>query len=109
MRQLSVAPRAAGNEIILPASAFAEVLVDASRLGTAAVRTTEAFVDIAVDLVYNVDRAVTRTAAAYRPHHRALQLPDAFVLAVGAILDADAVLTADAKWSQVDERVRLIR
>ncbi len=100
--------RADGDDIILPASALAEVLVGASRLGAGAVRTTEDFVDTIVDQVHSIDRFVARSAAAYRSGHRSLRLPDAFVLAVGATLNADSVLTADARWAKVDRRVRVI-
>jgi predicted nucleic acid-binding protein len=100
--------RAAGDDIVLPASALAEVLVGASRLGPSAVRTTEAFVDTIVDEVHVIDRAVARAAAQYRSSHRSLRLPDAFVLAVGSTLSADAVLTADTRWAKVDRRVRVI-
>jgi predicted nucleic acid-binding protein len=100
--------RANGDEVILPASALAEVLVGASRLGAGAVRTTEAFVDTIVDHVYDIDRSVARSAANYRAAHKAIRLPDAFVLAVGATLNADTVLTADATWAKVDRRVRVI-
>lgn len=100
--------RANGDDIILPASALAEVLVGASRLGAGAVRTTEAFVDAIVDQVHSIDRSVARTAAAYRSTHKSIRLPDAFVLAVGATLNADAVLTADTRWAKVDRRVHVI-
>ncbi len=100
--------RADGDEIILPASALAEVLVGASRIGPAAVRTTEAFVDAIVDQVYDIDRSVARAAAGYRARHASVRLPDAFVLAVGATLNADTVLTADKRWGKVDPRVRVI-
>jgi len=100
--------RADGYEIILPASALAEVLVGASRIGGGAVRTTEAFVNAIVDQVYDIDRSVARAAAGYRARHASVWLPDAFVLAVGATVNADAVLTADTRWTKVDRRVRVI-
>ncbi|HLQ61238.1 MAG TPA: PIN domain-containing protein [Candidatus Acidoferrales bacterium] len=100
--------RDAGHEVILPASALAEVLVGASRLGARAVRKTEAFVDAVVDRVEAIDRAAARTAAGYRARQSSLRLPDAFVLAVGSILKADAVLTADSRWAKVDRRVDVI-
>jgi predicted nucleic acid-binding protein len=100
--------RVAGDAIILPASALAEVLVGASRMGPRAIQTTEAFVDKVVDRVHDIDRGVARLAASYRAGHRSVRLPDAFVLAVGAAIDAEVVLTADARWSKVDRRVRVI-
>ena len=100
--------RAAGDDIILPASALAEVLVGASRLGAGAVRTTEAFVDTIVDQVHSIDRTVARSAAAYRSAHKSIRLPDALVLAVGATLDAHTVLTSDTRWAKIDRRVQVI-
>lgn len=100
--------RAGGERIVLPASALAEVLVGASRIGAAAVRTTEAFVDSVIDTVHDIDHRVARSAAAYRARYASLRLPDALVIAVGAAIDADAILTADKKWSRTDRRVRVI-
>lgn len=101
--------RAAGDRVILPASVLAEVLVGASRLGNGAVKTAEAFIDSLVDSVRDIDRQVARAAASYRARYPSLRLPDALVLAVGSILNADTILTADARWSRVDRRVRVIR
>ena len=100
--------RAAGERLVLPASALAEVLVGASRLGGEAVGRTEAFVDAIIDDVHPIDRETARAAAELRARHRSLRLPDAFVLAVGKILQASAVLTADQAWQRVDPRVRVI-
>jgi predicted nucleic acid-binding protein len=100
--------RVDGAYLILPASAFAEALVAASRIGPAAVKTTEAFVDTLIDAVQDIDRPVARAAASYRARHPALRLPDAFVLAVGDTTEADAILTADKRWRKVDKRVRVL-
>jgi len=100
-----------GSEMCIrdrPASALAECLVGAYRIGAAAVKTTEAFVASIVDRVHDIDAAVAREAARLRARHKSLLLPDAFVLAVGVVLDADAVLTADARWAKVDSRVRVL-
>jgi len=100
--------RAAGDRLVLPASALAEVLVGASRLGGQAIERMERFVDAIIDEVHPIDRETAKVAAGYRARHRSLRLPDAFVLAVGAVLDATAVLTADQAWRSVDARVRVI-
>jgi len=101
--------RSRGGQILLPASAFAEVLVGATRLGTEAIIRTEGFVDAVVDVVHPIDRDVARVAAALCGHHRSLRLPDALVLAVGRVTDASAILTADAGWRRVDKRVQVVR
>lgn len=101
--------RSGGRQIVLPASALAEVLVGASRLGSEAVRRTEAFVDSVVDRVQPIDRDVARVAAALRAGHRSLRLPDAMVLAVGRVVEASAIVTADARWRRVDRRVQVVR
>jgi len=93
----------------LPASAFAEVLVGASRLGGEAIRRTEAFVDSVVEVVHPIDRDVAKVAAALRAGHRSLRLPDALVIAVGRVTDASAILTADTTWRGIDRRVRVVR
>ncbi|TAN32886.1 type II toxin-antitoxin system VapC family toxin [bacterium] len=108
VRSLRLA-RSRQHRILLPASAFAEVLVGASRLGADAVRTTEAFVDSIVDIVHPIDREVARAAAALRAGHKALRLPDALVLAVGRVTDASSILTADARWRGVEKRVQVVR
>jgi predicted nucleic acid-binding protein len=100
--------RAAGRRLVIPATVLAEVLVSASRVGPAAVATTEAFVDTIIDSVRDIDREIARSAASYRSRHHFLRLPDALVVATGLVSDADAVLTADEKWKQVDQRVDLI-
>jgi PIN domain nuclease of toxin-antitoxin system len=84
-------------------------LVGASRLGAEAIRTTEAFVDSVVDVVYPIDRDVARVAAALRARHRSLRLPDALVLAVGRVSRASSILTADARWNRIDKRVEVVR
>jgi predicted nucleic acid-binding protein len=100
--------RRARHQVVLPASALAELLVGATRLGPAAVRTIEAVVEAIVDRVCDVDLEVAKAAVRYRARHRFLRLPDAFVLAVGQVLRAEAVLTADEQWSRADQRVQVL-
>lgn len=101
--------RRQGERVVLPASALAEVLVAASRFGEEAVRSAEARIDRVVDAIGDIDRGVARAAAAYRARHSSLRLPDALVIAVGSVLNADTILTADSRWARVDRRVRVIR
>jgi len=103
------AARGKGSAILLPASAFAEVLVGASRLGPQAMARTEAFVDSIVDQVSPIDRTVAKVAAALRAAHKSIRLPDALVIAVGRSVGASAILTADTRWRGADRRVRVLR
>lgn len=98
----------APGPLVLPASTFAEVLVGATRLGSAAVTATEAAVDDAVDQVRPLCRDVARVAAALRADRCALRLPDAFVIATGEVVEADAVLTGDRRWAGSSSRVRVV-
>jgi len=100
--------RARSQLVVLPASVLAECLVGAYRVGAAAVKATEAFVASIADRVHDIDAAVAREAARLRAQHRSLLMPDAFVIAVGVVLSADSVLTADARWAKIDSRVRVI-
>ena len=95
-----------GDDLRLPASAYAEVLVGAIREG----RVERAREDIEALLVQieSIGTAIADAAAALRAEHRALRLPDALVLATGEALAADAVLTADARWAALTPRVRVI-
>jgi predicted nucleic acid-binding protein len=97
-----------GDELVLPASAYAEALVGPARRGPAALASFDRFV---VDLAVRVEpltREIARQAARLRSRHLALRLPDALVLATGDVLGAGAVLTADAAWPKVSRRVRVI-
>jgi predicted nucleic acid-binding protein len=47
-------------------------------------------------------------AARLRGRHGTLRVPDALVLACADVLDADAVVTADASWRRYSKRVSVI-
>jgi predicted nucleic acid-binding protein len=100
--------RRARDQMVLPATALAELLVGASRLEPAALRTVEALVDAVVDQVREIDREVVGVAVRVRSRHRFLRLPDAMVLAVGQVVEADSVLTTEQQWTRADRRVRLL-
>ena len=55
-----------------------------------------------------MDSAIAREAASIRARTTSLRLPDAFVLATGEVLNADAVLTADFSWPKLTGRAKLI-
>jgi predicted nucleic acid-binding protein len=92
---------------VLPASAYAEVLVDPSRRGPEAVSVVR---HIVADLGIHVQPLTAQAAegaARLRARYSALRLPDAPVLATADALDA-AVLTSDRAWTRVSRRARVI-
>jgi predicted nucleic acid-binding protein len=96
------------DDLVLPATAYAEVLVAPARRGRAALdRVDEALAALAVR-VEPVTSAIARSAATLRARHRTLRLPDALVLAATEVLGAARVLTADRAWARISRKVRLV-
>ncbi len=96
------------DELVLPASAYAESLVGPTRRGPAAVVSFEQFVADFALRIEPLSREIARQAAALRSQHRQLRLPDALILATRDVLDAAVVLTADAAWGKISARVQVI-
>lgn len=105
---MSAIAGARDEELVLPASAYAELLVEPYRHGGAAVRKTEAFIADLGMRVEPVTRDIARRAAALRAKVPSLKLPDALVLATGDALAGATVLTADRAWPAIGKRVRAI-
>ncbi|MGH3545599.1 MAG: type II toxin-antitoxin system VapC family toxin [Mycobacteriales bacterium] len=92
----------------VPASALAESLVATARDAPDSLlalrdRTTRLFGPTRV-----IDDDVAMAAARLRAEHKSLRLPDALVIATGIVDDASVILTGDARWDGVDERVELL-
>lgn len=97
------------EELLVPTSAYAEILVAPYRIGDEAVSEIEAFLsDFSVRL-QAITAEVARAAAQLRSSWRGLRLPDALVLATADGLEADIVLTGDESWARISSRVILIR
>jgi predicted nucleic acid-binding protein len=97
-----------GDNLVLPASAYAEVLVGPLRREDSAAATVD---EILADLgiaIQPITREIARHAAALRAAHSRLRLPDALVLAAGEVLQATSVLTADGVWPRISRRARLV-
>lgn len=96
----------ARDALVLPASAYAEMLVAPQREGAAAVAEVEAFLDALPATVQSITKQIARVASALRAvHGRRLRLPDALVVATALDLHADRVLTTDARWPPLDMAV----
>lgn len=88
-----------GDGLVLPVSAYAECLVSPSRTGQAAIATVDLFLDALPARVEPASRAVGAAAASLRASHgQSLRLPDALVVATAMVLEADRVITTDARW-----------
>ena len=98
----------AGTSLVLPASAYAEVMVKPSHTGSASLAVVDEFVDRLPVAILPIDRQVGRLAAAIRAAHRSIRLPDALVLAIATEIDADRVLTTDRGWPDTGVAVDVI-
>jgi predicted nucleic acid-binding protein len=98
-----------GDDLVLPASAYAECLVGPLRRGAEAATTVDSFLEALPARVEPVTRSIARSAAVLRARHgRALRLPDALVLATAIELHAHRLLTTDAGWPTLDVPVHVI-
>ena len=95
------------EELVLPSSAYAEVLVDPWRRGPDAVAVVRRLVTDVGIRIEPLNEQIAERAARLRAHHRALQLPDALVLATADALDATA-LTCDRSWPRLSRRARVV-
>jgi predicted nucleic acid-binding protein len=94
---------AAGDELLVAATVYAESIVRPLQQGTDA--TVDEFLAAAGISIVPIDRAIARRAAALRAEHRSLRLPDAVSLAT-AIANEAALLTLDKKLGQIAQRVQ---
>jgi PIN domain nuclease of toxin-antitoxin system len=99
--------RASRDECIVIASVLAEILVHPYRTAPQAVSEVEAALAALSMVIRPVDASLARRAAELRASHKSLRLGDALVIAAGDELDAE-VVTADATWSRISRRVRVL-
>lgn len=98
-----------GDIVILPASAYSEVLVSPSRAGPDAIGVVDSVVDGLPMVVEPIDRAIAGAAAGLRATHgRRLKLGDALVIATAVVLEAERVITTDAGWPETPVRIEVI-
>ena len=97
-----------GDELVIPVSAYAECLVSPSRAGQAAIATVDRFLDGLPARVEPATRAIGAAAALRGAHGPSLRLPDALVVATAIVLDADRIITTDARWPALAVRVEVL-
>ena len=95
------------DEKVLPASAFAEVLVIPFRRGEASATEFQRTLSEVPVRIAPITAEIARSAAALRGRHTAVRLADALVLATGAVLEG-TVLTADRSWRRFRSGVQVI-
>jgi predicted nucleic acid-binding protein len=99
----------AAHRLVLPASAYAEVMVAPSTRGSDAMATVDAFVDALPAAIEPATREVAVVAATLRSSQGPrLRLPDALVVATAMVLGAERVLTTDSHWPRLQIPVEVI-
>jgi len=96
------------EELVLPASAYAEMLVGPARRGREAMTAAREFVTDLALRIEPIGADTAERAAGLRALHRGLKLPDALVIATADVLHASSLLTADRSWARVSRRARPI-
>jgi predicted nucleic acid-binding protein len=98
-----------GDDVVLPASAYAETLVAPHRRGPEAVATVDAFLDALPAVVEPATRPIAKRAAELRAAHGSqVRLPDALVIATALVLGAERVITTNARWPTLPIRVEVV-
>ncbi len=87
-----------GDEVLIAATVYAEVIVRPLQQGTVA--KVDEFLAAVSAKVVDVDRPLARTAAELRARHRRLRLPDAVALATALSRDAQ-LLTLEKDLQQI--------
>jgi predicted nucleic acid-binding protein len=99
-----------GDEIAVPASAYAEALVGPARSGPAGRKVVD---DFLMDMAANVEpltrQAAARAAELRATHGRRLKLPDALIVAIAMHLKADRIVTTDRRWPKLPVTVVVAR
>jgi predicted nucleic acid-binding protein len=94
---------ASGDDVVIAATVYAEVIVRPLQHGTDA--KVDEFLTAIDAHVVDVDRALARYAAQLRARHAALRLPDALALATALTTDAQ-FLTLDRGLQKIADRER---
>lgn len=99
---------AGGTDLVLPATVLAEALVGPYRKGADALKAAERALSELAPRIEPIGESAARRAAEIRSRHPTLRLPDALVLAVGDVMQAQSVWTGERGWARISPRVRVI-
>lgn len=94
-------------QFVIPATAYADVVVGAYRKSRRAVLRVQERVNALEIVVAPVTRETAERAAFLRSRRKTgLKLGDLLVIATGDVLHADAVLTA--RWARYNPRIQIV-
>ena len=96
----------AGDELMIPASAYSEALVRPARVGR--LEEAKAVVGDLLMEVVPLSQPIAEAAAMLRARHQPLRLPDALVIATGTSLNAGSILTGDARWRGLAASIEVV-
>ena len=96
------------DDLVAPASVYAEILVGPYRAGPEAVSEAEAFISDFGIRIEPISASIARIGARLRSQRKSLRLPDALVLACGDEIGADVVLTGVESWAKLSKRVAVV-
>lgn len=100
---------ASGETVVLPASAYSEVLVGPFRRNGKSAAVVDSFLETMPATMQPITREIARAAAKLRAEHGPrLRLPDALVIATALELSADRLMTTDRRWPEVGLPIALI-
>lgn len=95
--------RGRGDQIVLPASAYAEGIVYPLRQGPEQTETFREFVRGFPMEIVELDEEIAEAAARLRADHGTrLPLPDALVIATAQVIEADTLITTDRGWPDAE-------
>lgn len=95
------------DDLVVPASVLAEILVRPYTRGPKVVQSVERFL---VDLgtrVHPLDEAIAHRAARLRASHASLRLPDALTVATATVVGG-SILTTDKGWPKLGVAVTVL-
>jgi predicted nucleic acid-binding protein len=101
--------RGRDDDLVVPASAYAEAHVTPSRNGARAIEIYDGLIDRLPSRVEPATRAIGAAAAELRARFGpALKLPDALVIATAEVLNADRILTTDQGWPATGMPIEIV-
>lgn len=108
-RKAFAALRDRGDRLVIPASAYAEVLVAPLRQSLATGDAVDSFIEALPATVEPATRIVARRAAELHARYGTrVRLPDALVIATAIVLGASRVVTTDARWPDLGIPVEVV-